>query len=691
MSCPSTKFRSPLFSETVFRNSLFRRTLFCLIWSQPMISHAEQPSGDVFDQLEEEIKWLQEEVYVTTATKTRETLKKSGSTISVITAEDLKAMGARTLYDALKRLPGFGVSQFNMGMSSVEVRGVKTDFAEKVLFLINGHPINSNLANGGANSAFNEFIVDDIRHVEVIRGPGSALYGTNAFVAVINIITKQAEDISGTDITAGVGSDDTKKANVQFGHQSDNFSLAGNFHASDTHGFDEYVRSDSIGQADNVDYWQKRYEGSLNFQAGDVSGQARYLRRESGSYLGANNVLSNKSDQEYIDYFFELAYSKALSTQFNFNIKTYFDHFQFDNTWELMPAGSDGFPDGFIVRSPVKHDMTGIETQVDLQLTEQNKVLIGAMYERQSQYDVAFWSNDGTGSLVDVSEDRNWNGSHNRDINAVYFQDIWDALDSLRFILGVRYDHYSDFGDTWNPRASVTWSVKENLRVIASYGSAFRAPTFGELYNINNPSVVGNPNVNPEEIQTYEIGIRGELSRKSSYGITYFENKIEDLIAPRPTETAVNTSDNVGELKVTGVELEMSQRLPDGSVLSGNYTYQHPINQVSNERVADVPLHRANVSFNYFISERVSLYTSAMYKGETIRASGDSRDDVDDYITVDLALLVQDVLVENLEVKASAYNLFNTDYQDPSPMDVMISDYPKNGVNLMLEATYTLD
>jgi iron complex outermembrane receptor protein len=671
-------------------NRLFCNALFGLVLSLPVTSVAEQSPEDVFEQLEDEIKWLQEEVYVTTATKTRETLKKSGSTISVITAEDLKAMGARTLYDALKRLPGFGVSQFNMGMSSIEVRGVKTDFAEKVLFLINGHPINTNLANGGANSAFNEFIVDDIRHVEVVRGPGSALYGTNAFMAVINIITKQAEDVSGAEFTAGVGSDDTKKVNVQFGHQADNLSVAGNFHVSDTNGFDEYVRSDSIGQADHVDYWQTRYEGSVNFQVGDFSGQARYLQRESGSYLGANNVLSNESDQEYIDYFFELAYSKALSTLLSVNVKTYFDHFEFDNTWELLPEGFNGNPDSFFVRSPVKHDVTGIDMQVDLQLTDRHKVLLGAMHEHQSQYDVAFWSNNGSGALVDVSETMNWNDSHNRDISAVYLQDIWDAHDSLRFILGVRYDHYSDFGDTVNPRASATWSVNDDLRVIASYGSAFRAPTFGELYNINNPSVVGNPDLSPEEITTYEIGIRGEFTRKSTYGITYFENKVKDLIAPEPSATAVNTSGNVGELKVKGVELEVSQRFSDGSVLSGNYTYQHPTNEITNERLANVPLHRANLSFNYFVSEQVSLYTSALYKGETIRSSEDPRDDVDDYITVDFAVLARDVLVENLEVKASVYNLFDTHYQDPSPR-VMLSDYPKNGVNLMLEATYALN
>lgn len=666
-----------------------RRSLCALLTMMSPALQADSHPEYALSELEDEIQWLQEEVFVTTATKTEEALAKSGSTISVITSQEIKAMGARTLYDVLKRLPGIGVSQFNMGMSAIEVRGVKTDFAEKVLFLMNGHPINNNLVNGGANSSYNEFIVDDIKHVEVVRGPGSALYGANALVAVVNIITNQAKDIQGTEVTVAGGSDDTKKLNVQFGHQLNDVSIAGNFHVSDTNGYDGTVLSDSIGQSGPADYWQERYEGGLNLQYGGWSGQARFVQRESGTYLGANNVLSNKSEQEYIDYFFEFGYQTEINRDMDIAVKAYFDHFEFDNTWELYPPGAVGNPDSFFARSPIKHDVTGVEGLFEYQLPYNHKLLLGTMFEHQSQYDVEFWSNGGSGPMVDISAVANWNGSQNRDVRAVFAQDIWDVQDNLRIIAGVRYDHYSDFGETVNPRASITWSVVDSLRIIASYGSAFRAPTFGELYNINNPSIVGNPDVQPEEITTYELGVRGEWAGRTQYGVTLFRNQIDDLIASAPTNTAVNTYDNVGELEVNGVELEVSTRLKDGSTLGANYTYQHPINEVTDERLADVPLHRANASFNYFVSRYMSLYAAALYKGETDRASGDTRTELDGYVTVDVALVTQDLWLKDLELKVSVYNLFDRNYYDPAP-NVMLSDYPKNGQNFMLEATYNL-
>jgi len=652
-----------------------------------------------FNALEDEIQWLQEEVFVTTATKTKEVIGKSGSTLSVITHEDLRDMGARTLMDALKRMPGLGVSQINAGLTSLEVRGVKTDFAEKVLFLINGHPINNNLVNGGANSSYHEFIVDDIQRVEIVRGPGSALYGANAFVAVVNIVTKTAKDVRGIEVTAGVGSFGTSKFNIQTGYLNNDYSFSANLNISETDGLDGFIESDAIGQAGNVDYSQKRYEAGFNLMKGSFFLQGRYVYREAGNFLSINNVLNDESDQEYIDYFIEAGIQKKLSHKASLNTKFYFDHFEFDNTWDLYPEGySDpantscpsfgSCPDGYTIRSPVEHDILGTDSQFTYQLTQSQKLLVGLMFEHQSQYGVELWTNSGVGELQDISSVANWNASQNRDVTAFYVQDIWDIQDSLRLIAGARYDHYSDFGETVNPRASLTWSFIPSSRLLISYGSAFRAPTFGELFNSNNAGIIGDTDLDPEEIETYEIGVQGKVSRRVDYTITWFRNEIENLIAP-VEGAAVNTAANVGELEVEGVELEVSSRLSNGSTLGANYTYQHSINEVTGDRLSDIPLHRVNLTFNYFISRYLSLFTGVMFKGETVRDSGDTRDDVDAYTTVDIALVSRDLWLKNLELKASAYNLFDKTYYDPAP-NVMLSDYPKAGRNFMLEAVYKL-
>lgn len=670
-------------------NTVKRKSVECLALGYGLLVPTVA-MADGLPQLKEEIRWLQEERHVTTATKTRESLRKSGSTVTVISADDLEQMGARDLMDALKRVPGFGTNRFNMGISSVEVRGVKTDFSEKVLFLVNGHPVNNNLVNGGALSSYNRFPVKDIKVVEIVRGPGSALYGANAFVAVVNIITKQAEDIQGVAVSAAAGSFETNQVDMQYGGSLGALDMAFDANIYHSDGWEGDVESDALGRSGTTDFWQKRYDLGFNARYQDFGVQGRYVKREAGGYLGANNVLNNGSEQDYQEYFLEASHNFEFGTDAFLTSKLYFDHFEFDNLWEILPTGfSDGvntFPEGLYLRSPIKHDKTGLELQVTWSWLDRHKLAAGVAFEHQAQYGVELWSNNGQGPLVDISDVANWNGSHNRNIRAVYVQDIWDLSDQMRVIVGGRYDDYSDFGNTFNPRASVSWDFSERYQAIATYGSAFRAPTFGELYNINNPSIVGNPLVEPEEIETVEFGVNAWISKRSSAKVTLFHNSIEDIIGARPQPSTVSYYDNVGELMVHGIELEYAHRLLDGSSISVNYTYQDPENKLSGNRAADVPLHRANVMFNYRYSRYLSAFVGVLYESALSREAADSRIDVSDQTEVDVALTWRNH-ADDLSLTASVYNLFDKELVDPAP-GVMLSDYPQPGRSLMLEIQF---
>jgi len=663
-------------------------TLTLLVSTHSTIAAEHNSKSKSLTALQEEIHWLQEETYVSTATKTLENIKKSGSTISIITDTDLKNMGARSLMDALKRLPGLGINQSNVGNASVEVRGVKTDFGEKVLFLINGHPSNNNLVNGGASSSYDTFMIDDVKRVEVIRGPGSALYGANAFVAVINVITKTAKEIDGTTVTVGAGSYDSKKINVLYGNDSGPLEVAANFNIFDTDGFMGDVESDAIGASGQSDYWNQRYDFGFQLGYENFTLNGKYLQRQAGAYVGVINALNDDTEQEYIEYFLDFGYQKSFSNQLTLSSKLYLDHFEFDNLWEALPE-SGANPDGLLLRSPIEHDKFGTELQLEYQLGSKHKLLGGLMAEHQSQYNVALFTNNGSGPLQDISSVANWNISKNRDILAAFAQDIWDINKDLRLIAGARYDHYSDFGGTFNPRTSLMWEFSDRYNFIATYGSAFRAPTFGDLYNTNNSAIVGNPDINPEEIETIELGVNGDISKRMKAGITLFQNNIEEVITSETGQNAAKVYGNSGELKVQGAEIELFSRLRNGSHFAANYTYQYPVDQVTNKRVAEVPIHKANASFNFRQSQYVNMYAGLMYRGSLNRAEGDTRSNVDDFFTLDLALTVKNY-TKDLEMKASIYNFFDENYFDASPSGVMVSDYPKPGRNLMVELSYKL-
>jgi len=644
--------------------------------------------------LEEEILWLQEETYVTTATKTLEDIKKSGATVSVITASDLKNMGARNLMDALKRLPGIGIQTSNIGIPTVEVRGVKTDNSEKVLFLINGHAVNNNLVNGGATWAYRNFQVDEIKRVEIVRGPGSALYGTNAFVAVINIVTFSASDINSSEITVGIGKNATKSANLQIADSTSDIHYALNLRSFETEGLDQKVSSDGASNSGQTNDWERSYDLGFKLGTGNFSLQGKYIDRSSGPFIGIGNALNDESKQAYIEYFVELSYAKDISEQLAIKTKLYHDHFEANNFWEIFSEGHPGtgfgpFPNGALGSPTVQNEKVGGELQLEYNISASHRLLAGATFEHQTQFDVRHSTNfDPTTPLSplpvfeDVSSNFNWNGSHRRDVSAVYLQDIWDVNEQLRLIIGARRDRYSDVGSSFNPRSSLTWEFIEDYNLTMVYGQAFRAPSFGELYNINNPAILGDPDIEPEEIETFEVSVDGKLDKRTQFRITGFKNNIRDAI-----DFNGGIARNADKLEINGLELELDRRLRNGSGFELNYTYQYPINKENNRRSAEIPLHKANAAFSYFHSQYFNAYLGALYRSSLGRVTGDPRADVADTVTVDLALNWREV-INMFNITASVYNLLDKKYVDAAAR--VSSDFPTPDRNFMITASYKL-
>ena len=625
--------------------------------------------------LEEEILWLQEETFVTTATKTLETISKSGASVSVITSDDLKKMGARNLMDALKRLPGFSVQETFIGIPSIEVRGAHSADSEKVLFMIDGHSVNNNLVNGGATWTYNDFSIEDIKQIEVVRGPGSALYGANAFVAVINVITEKADDLRGLEVSLGSESDTTRKLNLQYGNTINDLKIAANLNLLESNGTHQLVKNDGVGNSAYTYDWQDRYDFSFNLQTEHFELYGKYIDRRNGPFIGIGNALNDETIQDYTEYFLDLRYHINLDSKTNLSAKVYHDNFQTKNYWEILPEGVlPGFPEGLLGSPTVKNQKTGAELQLDYQLTDDNKILTGVLFEHQSQFDVKHNLNfDPTvpppglptnlGSYDDYSETYNWNSSQNRDISAFYFQDIWDLNKHLRLIAGYRYDDYSDFGKSVNPRASITWEFADNYTISAAYGKAFRAPSFAELYNINNPSINGNSDLNPEKIETYEVSLNGQFNKRNHFKITNFANYINNLIELDSAKVFQNT----GKLNVNGVELELNSRLIGGSSIEANYTYQFAENERTNKIQHHIPMHKANLGFNFRHSQFISAYLGLVYTGKLTAKNNDSydTDSLKEKTSVDAALNFSNK-ADTLQLSASIYNLFNNKNSVPS-------------------------
>jgi len=170
--------------------------LFAL-YSTPVFSKEELPgSPSADDALEEELRYLKAETYVITASRIPENIKKTASSVTVITDRQIRQMGARNLIDVLETVPGWSNYYSFNGFNLANARGIASLSTSAILVMINSHPLNENWS-GGALYTYDTMPLDNIKRIEFVRGPGSALYGANAFAGVINIITKEAEDVDG--------------------------------------------------------------------------------------------------------------------------------------------------------------------------------------------------------------------------------------------------------------------------------------------------------------------------------------------------------------------------------------------------------------------------------------------------------------------------------------------------------------
>jgi outer membrane cobalamin receptor len=635
------------------------------------------------------------------ATRSPMPVRKAPAIASVITQDEIRNMGTRNLRDVLTMSPGIGVSRNEFGIFMYEVRGIRTPLSEKILVMLDGHSLNKSIITGSAlYRIFDDLPVENIRQIEIIRGPGSALYGANAFVAVINIITRDAADIDGLELKAGGGSFDTGKINVVGGKIYENgFLASGSLDYFKTDGGNFLIEEDALTGTPYTTTpgyaFMTSEKTDIFFKASykDLAFKGHYLSSQrDGFYIGMLHALTDDSNDPITNYWAEVSYTPKLTDRLQTTFKAYIDYYEQDTSAELYPEGYGGaFPNGMIGGPKLKNQTIGAELQLDYDLSTNNHLVVGTMYERTRQYDVKSISNftDPFGPPQDESAFLNWNVDEDRNIRALYVQDEWEIRDNLNLTAGVRYDRYSDFGQTTNPRVGLVWGFLENADIKLLHGQAFRAPNFSELYNINNPVVIGNSDLDPEKIKTYEVGTAIRLKRLFTIDLNYFYNDIEDLIV-WDTSTTPAIFVNAGSAEVDGVEVILSGNYSYENYWKLSYTYQDPRDGDTGASLEYVPNHRATAAINYGLNRYVILHTDILWTGKRPRSAGDTRDDLDSYTTVDLALTVKN-FYKTFEIQGVIHNLFDKDYVDPDTSgaaQLVPHDFPRGGISAMMTVGY---
>jgi iron complex outermembrane receptor protein len=248
-----------------------------------------------------------------------------------------------------------------------------------------------------------------------------------------------------------------------------------------------------------------------------------------------------------------------------------------------------------------------------------------------------------------------------RSIWSAVAQDEWQFADDWQLTVGVRYDHYSDFGDTVNPRAALVWDINEQLTSKILYGKAFRAPNFSEQGNQNNPVIVGNRQLKPEKINTVEwaFDYHPFSTLRTAANLYYYE--IENLIAiPAGTVTFQNSGNQNGY----GTELEWNWQATKQWNLMGNYAWQNARNRTDNNRITGVPEHHVYVAVGWQFLPQWQLQPQINWIGSRTAPLGDTRP-LKDYETID-ATLRGKKLFGHINLSASLRNMFDTNRLEPA-------------------------
>lgn len=652
--------------------------------------------------------------FITISTGRLQPLNEAPSIATVITAQDIRAMGATDLDEVLETVPGLHVSRSALAYNPIYmIRGITTDFNPQVLVAINGIPITNSFI-GDRNQIWGGMPVEAIARIEVIRGPGSATNGADAFAGVINIITKTAEDIERPEAGIRAGSFNTQQAWTTLSHTWNGWKSALIAEIGTTDGQHERVDADAQTLFDQltgttaslapggVNTGVDRLDLRLDMAKGDWRIRAGYQGRrdlESGAGLASalDPVGSAESDRWNVDVTYtDIDFAPdwkftALGHFFSVNAKP--DAVLYPPGTDFTLVGGGAFPDGVLAQPDVYERHWRLAFDWLYSGMEHHTVRLGLGAQIDDLYRVEERKNFSQnpagfpvplGALVDVSSTAPFTQENQREVYFGLVQDEWKFIPDWTLTTGVRLDHYSDFGETINPRVALVWNALRNMTVKALYGRAFRAPSFAEQFNINNPVALGNPDLDPETIDTLELGIDYSPKADLRTSANIFAYHMRDLISIDPTS---RTAHNAGRIDGYGFEWDIRYKVSTKTELRGNYAFQRAEDEATQSSPGIAPEHQAYAAVIWKPIWDLSFMTQLQWIGERERAATDTRPTLDDYAITNFH--VQYSATNNLELSASIRNAFDTDAKEPSLNGTLIPyDLPLAGRSFMTELRY---
>jgi iron complex outermembrane receptor protein len=641
---------------------------------------AQQPVPDLAETSLEELG----NIKVYGASKHLQSAGDAPSSVTVITAEEIQQHGYRTLADILQTVRGFFVT-YDRNYSSVGVRGFARpgDFNTRVLLLVDGHRLNDNVYDEAMIGTEFPIDIDLIQRIEIIRGPVSSLYGSNAFFAVINIITRRGQDLKGLEFSAETASFNSHEGRISYGRKFREleFLISGTFYGSRGHNrlfYPEFnTPQTNNGIASHADDDQVG-SGLATVSFRDFTLQSAFGSREKGIPTGAYGTLFNNSgtrttdSHNYIDLRYEHTFAKAWTVM----ARTFYDRYTYQGTY-IYPSSLDAaqmspnldFADG---------KWWGAELQLTKTLWSRNRITAGGEYRDNLRQNQINYNLNPYSLLLD--------DKRQSFVGAFYLQDELSITKSLSLNAGFHYDYYSSTQASSDPRAALIYRPWSQTALKLIYGEAFRAPNVYESYYSILPNLP-NPTLNPEKIRTAEFVWEQGLARHLWFSTSAYYNDIDGLITQEPVGNDSLIFHNLQTVNSSGLELEVKGQLPSGLEGAASYSFQETKDGATHLFLSNSPRNLVKLSLSQPLLKR-NLFVSldSQYRSQLQTLIGSS---VSPFSVLNFTLSGRN-LGKHVDVSASLYNLLDKKYFDPGSGDTVQLAIQQDGRSFRVKMTWHL-